>query len=188
MTETPQSPEDETGTAVPEAALPGHEAAPQNPPRVVSELEARVQELTRKVGELEDARLRARAETENVRRRAQEEVEKAKKFGIEKFARELLEVKDSLEAALSYDQQTLEELRCGVELTLKQLVDAFEKSTIREVNPAGEKFDPDFHYAIQTVPSEQEPYTVVRVLRKGYLIAERVLRPAEVIVAQAKDA
>lgn len=188
MTETPQFPDN--GENITFDAL-----APETPSTGVGQgssegaagLEARVLELTQKLAEQEDAWLRARAEAENVRRRAQEEVAKARKFGIEKFAGELLAVKDSLEAALARDAQTLEDLRGGVDLTLKQLMAVFEKSAIRELNPIGEKFDPNFHQAIQVVPGEQEPNTVAQVLQKGYLIAERVLRPAVVIVTQPKE-
>ncbi|MDR2678118.1 MAG: nucleotide exchange factor GrpE, partial [Zoogloeaceae bacterium] len=154
----------------------------------VTNPEARIAELEAKVVELSDNWLRARAEAENTRRRAQEEVAKAHKFGVEKFAGDLLAIKDSLEAALARSEQSVEDLRGGVEVTLKQLVAAFERAAIREVNPAGEKFDPNFHQAIQTVESEQEPNTVAQVLQKGYLIADRVLRPALVLVARAKDA
>ena len=147
-----------------------------------------LRELELKAAEHHDAWLRAKAETENVRRRAQEDITKAHKFGIEKFAGELLAVKDSLEAALASDKQTVEDLRSGVELTLKQLVSAFDKSGLKEINPAGEKFDPHLHQAMSVMESEQEANTVVNVLQKGYLIAERVLRPALVMVAKGKDA
>ena len=139
-----------------------------------------------KAEEHHDAWLRAKAETENVRRRAQEDIAKASKFAIERFAGELLAVKDSLEAALAAETPSVDNLKAGTELTLKQLIAAFEKSGLREIDPAGEKFDPNFHQAISTVESGQEPNTVVTVLQKGYLIAERVLRPALVIVARAK--
>ena len=122
-----------------------------------------------------------------MRRRAQEETAKAHKFGVEKFAAELLAVKDSLEAALASDQQTAEDLRSGVELTLKQLNSAFERSALKEINPVGEKFDPYLHQAIQMVPSELPANTVAQVLQKGYLIAERVLRPAMVMVSRGAD-
>lgn len=151
-------------------------------------VEHQLRDLELKVAEHHDAWLRAKAETENVRRRAQEDIAKAHKFGIEKFAGELLAVKDSLEAALASEKQSVEDLRSGVELTLKQLVAAFDRSGVREVNPVGEKFDPNQHQAMSVVESEQEPNTVVHVLQKGYLIAERVLRPALVMVAKGKDA
>ena len=139
-----------------------------------------------KAEENHDAWLRAKAETENVRRRAQEDITKAAKFAIERFARELLAVKDSLEAALSAETPSVDSMKSGAELTLKQLVAAFEKSNLSEVNPLGEKFDPHFHQAISMVEADQEPNTVVTVLQKGYLIADRVLRPALVIVSKVK--
>lgn len=134
-----------------------------------------------------DAWLRAKAEGENIRRRAQEDISKAHKFAVERFAGELLAVKDSLEAALAVPEQTVESFKSGVELTLKQLVSAFEKNALLEVNPAGEKFDPHKHQAIGLLDSEQEANTVVTVLQKGYTIAERVLRPALVMVAKPKS-
>jgi molecular chaperone GrpE len=140
-----------------------------------------------KAEEHHDAWMRAKAETENVRRRAQEDISKAHKFAAEKFASELLAVKDSLEAALKDESADTATLRAGVELTLRQLVAAFEKAAVTEVDPAGEKFDPHRHQAIGMLESEQEPNTVVAVLQKGYLIADRVLRPAMVMVAKAKE-
>jgi len=139
-----------------------------------------------KAEEHHDAWLRAKAETENVRRRAQDDIAKASKFAAERFARELLPVKDSLEAALAGETPSIESFKAGTELTLKQLIAAFEKSNLTEVNPLGEKFDPHFHQAISMVDSEQEPNTVVTVLQKGYLLADRVLRPALVMVAKPK--
>ncbi|MEF8716520.1 MAG: nucleotide exchange factor GrpE [Candidatus Accumulibacter necessarius] len=140
-----------------------------------------------KSDEYHDAWLRAKAETENVRRRAQEDIAKAAKFAIDRFARELLAVKDSLEAALGIETASVESLRSGTELTLRQLAAAFEKSALTEVNPIGEKFDPHRHQAISVVESEQEPNTIVTVLQKGYLLADRVLRPALVIVAKGSS-
>lgn len=134
-----------------------------------------------------DAWLRAKAEGENIRRRAQEDISKAHKFAVEKFAGELLAVKDSLEAALAVPEQTVESFKSGVELTLKQLTSAFEKNALFEVNPAGEKLDPHKHQAISVVDSEQDANTVVTVLQKGYTIADRLLRPALVIVAKQKS-
>ena len=149
-------------------------------------LEDMIRQAELKAEEHHDAWLRAKAETENVRRRAQEDIAKASKFAIERFAGELLAVKDSLEAGLAADNPSVESLKSGTELTLKQLVAAFEKSGLKEINPVGEKFDPNFHQAISMIDAEQEANTVVSVLQKGYLIAERVLRPALVIVAKPK--
>jgi molecular chaperone GrpE len=114
-----------------------------------------------------DAWLRAKAEGENIRRRAQEDISKAHKFAVERFAGELLAVKDSLEAALAVPEQTVDSFKSGVELTLKQLVSAFEKNALLEVNPAGEKFDPHKHQAIGMLDSEQEANTVVTRAAKG---------------------
>jgi molecular chaperone GrpE len=136
------------------------------------------------LAEQKDQVLRAHAEMENVRRRAQEEVSKARKFGIESFAEGLVPVKDSLEAALAQTEQSAQDMRAGIEMTLKQLVTAFERNHLKEIAPAaGTKFDPHQHQAIATIPAEQEPNTVVQTLQKGYLIAERVLRPALVTVS-----
>lgn len=149
-------------------------------------LEDMIRQAELKAEEHHDAWLRAKAETENVRRRAQEDIAKASKFAVERFAGELLAVKDSLEAALAAETPSVDSMRSGTELTLKQLVAAFEKSKLTEVNPVGEKFDPHFHQAISMIDADQEPNTVVNVLQKGYLLADRVLRPALVIVAKAK--
>ncbi|MFA5172353.1 MAG: nucleotide exchange factor GrpE [Sulfuriferula sp.] len=134
-----------------------------------------------------DAWLRAKAEGDNIRKRAQEDVAKAHKFAVENFANELLAVKDSLEAALSTDAPSIENLKSGVELTLKQLNSAFSKSNLQEINPVGEKFDAHKHQAISMIESEAEANTVVAVLQKGYQLHDRVVRPALVTVAKAKS-
>lgn len=133
-----------------------------------------------------DAWLRAKAETENVRRRAQEDIAKAGKFAAEKFAQALLPVKDSLEAALAAENSTVENLRDGVELTLKQLISAFEGAGLATIDPLGEKFDPNVHEAITTQPVDGEPNRVLTVLQRGYTLHGRVIRPALVIVSAAK--
>jgi molecular chaperone GrpE len=135
-----------------------------------------------------DAWLRAKAETENMRRRAVEDIDKARKFAVENFASELLAVKDSLEAALAVESPSVENLKDGVELTLKQLAAVFGKFNLHAIEPLGEKFDPHQHQAIQVVESDQPPNTVVTVLQKGYRLNERTLRPALVMVAKGKDA
>ncbi len=140
-----------------------------------------------RLAEMSDAYLRAKAEGENIRRRADEEVSKARKFALEGFADSLLPVKDSLEAALAIPSATPEQLLEGVHATLRQLSSALERNKVLEINPAaGTRFDPHQHQAISVVPAEQEANTVVTVLQKGYLIAERVLRPALVTVAAPK--
>ncbi|BBB62882.1 protein GrpE [Undibacterium sp. KW1] len=166
-------------TSAPEAAqaaAPVQDTAEQ----VIAKLEAKVQEL-------QDSFMRAKAEGENIRRRAQEDISKAHKFAIEGFAEAMVPVKDSLEMALKIDTPSIEALKEGVEMTLKQLSSAFEKNRLTEVNPVqGDKLDPMKHQAISMVPAEQEANTVVTVLQKGYTIADRLLRPALVTVAQGK--
>ncbi|HYC36339.1 MAG TPA: nucleotide exchange factor GrpE [Usitatibacter sp.] len=154
----------------------------------MADLEARLAAATEEANKLREDWLRAKAEGENIRRRGQEDVAKAHKFGIESFASALLAVKDSLDAALAVENATLQAFKEGVELTARQLEQVFEKNGVREISPAGEKFDPHRHQAISQVESDQEPNTVVTVLQKGYLLNERVLRPALVTVARGKDA
>jgi molecular chaperone GrpE len=149
-------------------------------------LEQRLKEAELSAQEHHDAWLRAKAEADNIRKRSQTEIANAHKFAVENFATELLAVKDSLEAALASETVTVESLRSGVELTLRQLKSAFEKSNLKEIDPSGQKFDPHRHQAISTVESDAEPNTVVQVLQKGYLLNDRVIRPALVIVARPK--
>jgi len=151
-------------------------------------LEESLRQAELKAAEHHDAWLRAKAETENVRRRAQDDIAKAGKFAADKFAQAMLPVKDSLEAALATDNATLETLRQGVELTLKQLAAAFQGANVTEINPVGEKFDPNKHQAISALEADGEPNTVITVLQKGYLLHERTMRPALVIVSKAKPA
>ncbi len=148
--------------------------------------EEKIQALEAQLHEFQDQFLRAKAEVENARRRSLEEVTKAHKFAIEGFAENLLPVLDSLNAALTDNGADPAKMKEGVELTLKQLMSALEKGRVLEINPIGEKFDPHRHQAIAMVPHEQEANTVVTVLQKGYLIADRVLRPALVTVSQPK--
>ncbi len=133
-----------------------------------------------------EAWLRAKADADNIRKRAQSDIANAHKYAIENFSTELLAVKDSLEAALASTNVTVESLRSGVELTLKQLNSVFEKFRVTEINPVSQKFDPHRHQAINTVESDAEPNTVVQVFQKGYLLNDRVIRPAMVAVAKAK--
>ncbi len=149
-------------------------------------LEEMLQKAEAAVQEHRDAFLRAKAETENVRRRAQTDVANAHKYAVENFAAELLAVKDSLEAALSTENAAAENLKSGVELTLKQLKAAFEKYNLAEENPVNQKFDPHRHQAISMVESDAEPNTVISVLQKGYKLNDRVIRPALVTVSKAK--
>ena len=148
---------------------------------------AKLAHLEAKHAEVADAYLRAKAEAENTRRRAEDEISKARKFAVEGFADSLLPVKDSLEAAIALPGATPEQLLEGVHATLRQLISALERNRVVEINPAaGTRFDPHQHQAISVVPAEQEANTVVAVLQKGYLIADRVLRPALVTVTAPK--
>lgn len=169
---------------------PGTEQATESkdnqPP--ADDLQQRLEKAEQAAQEHRDAWLRAVADSDNIRKRAQAEVSNAHKFALESFAAELLPVKDSLEAALASENITVESLRSGEELTLKQLRAALEKFNVTEVNPVGQKFDPHRHQAISMVESDAEPNTVVQVLQKGYLLHDRVLRPALVTVAKAKNA
>lgn len=143
-----------------------------------------LQKAEGEIAELKDAWLRARADLENTRKLAALDVVKAHKFAIEKFAEDLLPVADSLQQALSVANATPEQLRAGVELTLKQLQAAFGRAQLDEIDPAGGKFDPHQHQAMQMVESEQAPNTVVQVFQKGYVLNDRVLRPALVTVTK----
>lgn len=160
----------------------------QRAAEVVPSLEEMLKKAELDAQEHHDAWLRAKAETENVRKRAQTEVANAHKFATEAFASDLLPVRDSLEAALAAGSVTLESLKAGVELTLKQLDSAFERSDLKEINPLGEKLDPHKHQAMNVVESDAAPNTVVAVLQKGYQLHDRVIRPALVSVARGKEA
>ncbi|CAH2780952.1 MAG: Heat shock protein GrpE [uncultured Paraburkholderia sp.] len=179
LTSQNPTPADETARQAAEAAAPQQEAPATGADAALAEAQA-------KLAELQESFLRAKAETENVRRRAQEDVAKAHKFAIENFAEHLLPVIDSLEAAVANSSDDLQKVREGVELTLRQLTGALEKGRVVALNPVGEKFDPHRHQAISMVPADQEPNTVVAVLQKGFVIADRVLRPALVTVAAPK--
>ncbi|MBL8302247.1 MAG: nucleotide exchange factor GrpE [Ideonella sp.] len=177
---TPETPDLPQGTA--DGTMP--EPPQTDWPQKLADLEA-------KHAEVADAYLRAKAEAENTRRRAEEEMAKARKFAVESFAESLLPVKDSLEAAIAIPAATPEQLLEGVHATLRQLASALERNKVVEINPAAAaKFDPHQHQAISVVPlpadAAQEPNTVVAVLQKGYLIADRVLRPALVTVSAPK--
>jgi molecular chaperone GrpE len=133
-----------------------------------------------------DDYLRALAEQDNIRKRAMTDVAQARDFASKNFAMDLLSVRDTLEAVLADKVSTPEQLKMGVEMTLKQLTGAFERNKVKEINPVGQKFDPNLHQAMQEIESDQAPGTVTQVMQKGYVLAERLLRPAMVLVAKAK--
>ena len=175
----------EQASQTPENPDAGAAGAPTDTPEAA--LQAQLAELQARHAEVSDAYLRAKAEAENTRRRAEDEMSKARKYAIESFAESLVPVKDSLEAAIAIQNATNEQLLEGVHATLRQLSQALERNKVIEISPAaGSKFDPHQHQAISVVPADQEANTVVAVLQKGYLIAERVLRPALVTVAAPK--
>ena len=154
-------------------------------PESVPSLEELLKQAELKAQEHHDAWLRAKADVDNTRKRAQADVASAHKYAIENFSGALLEVKDSLEAALAAKNTTVDSLKSGVELTLKQLNSVFEKFKLTEINPVEQKFDPHLHQAITTVESDAAPNTVVQVFQKGYMLNDRVIRPAMVSVAKA---
>jgi molecular chaperone GrpE len=153
------------------------------------DIAALLQKVEAEAAELRDAWLRARADIDNIRKQAAADVAKAHKFALERFATELLPVKDALESALAAKRKgsPADALSAGVELTLKQLDAAFEKARIVEIDAAGRKFDPHKHQAMAMVESAEPPNTVVQVFQKGYLLNDRVLRPAMVAVSKPKD-
>jgi molecular chaperone GrpE len=180
-TDKPPVPVDKGEKSTPEtvAGTPPADPAP--------DIAALLQKVEAEAAELRDAWLRARADIENIRKQAAADVAKAHKFALERFATELLPVKDALESALATKGSPADALSAGVELTLKELNAAFEKARIVEIGAAGRKFDPHKHQAMAMVDSEQPPNTVVQVFQKGYLLNDRVLRPAMVAVSKPKD-
>jgi molecular chaperone GrpE len=170
----------ENPTAADAGPGPGAESAP--------DLEQQLRLAEQKAQEHLESWLRAKAETENLRKRAQADIASAHKYAVDNLAEALLPVKDSLEAALTIENITLESLKSGVELTLKQLNAVFDKANLSEINPVNEKFDPHRHQAMTMVEAPGEPNQVVNVMQKGYLLHDRVIRPALVTVSKAKDA
>ncbi|MCC8997437.1 MAG: nucleotide exchange factor GrpE [Nitrosomonas sp.] len=151
-------------------------------------LEQQLKEAETKAAEHYDAWVRAKAETENIRKRAQTDVTNAHKYAIENFSNALLDVMDSLDAALAIENATIESYKNGMELTHKQLLSAFDKFGISVINPKEEKFDPHQHQAMCMVDSELAPNTVVQVMQKGYKLQDRILRPALVSVSKTAEA
>ncbi len=163
-------------------------AAPENDSDAPPSLEEQLSQAEHKAQEHHESWLRAKAETENLRKRAQADIASAHKYAVENLAEALLPIRDSLETALAIENATLESLKSGVELTLRQLNAAFEKANLKEINPVNEKFDPHRHQAMTMVPHPGQPNQVVSVMQKGYLLHDRVIRPALVTVSKAADA
>jgi len=194
MQETPEAANSTDGAPAGELAAPGAQSAQPQAPKstdsppldAASGLEERLKKAELAAAEHHDAWLRAKAEADNIRKRARGEIASAHKFAVEGFASELLAVKDSLEAALAAESASVDSMRSGIELTLKQLTGVFERFNLAEINPVGQKFDPHRHQAISAVEAQAEPNTIVQVLQKGYLLHDRVIRPALVLVAKAR--
>jgi molecular chaperone GrpE len=180
---TPQDPEQQQNAA----ATPAGDNSADSRDETMPSLEEMLKATELKAQEHYDAWMYAKAEGENIRRRAAEDASKAQKFAVERFSNEMLAVMDSLQAGLAVETENVESFKSGMELTLKQLTSVFEKFNIREINPVGEKFDAHLHQAIGMVDSKQEPNTVVSVMQKGYSLHDRVLRPALVTVAKARE-
>jgi len=178
----PELPTDETNT---------EETTDHSTEKPAAEVMPSMEELLKKAeldaAEHHDAWLRAKADSENIRKRAQIDIANAHKYATENFSTELLTVMDSLEAALAVEDATVENFKNGMELTLKQLTATFDKFNIKVINPDGEKFDPHQHEAMCVVDSDLIPNTVVHVMQKGYVLNDRVIRPALVTVSKAKE-
>ena len=181
-TEQPGS--SETRNEVP----PTENAHMDTPMETMPSLEQLLKKAELDAQEHHDAWLRAKADAENIRKRAQIDIANAHKYAIENFSNELLAVMDSLDAALAVENATVENFKSGMELTLKQLTSAFNKFNIKVINPQGEKFDPHQHQAIGMANSDLPPNTVVHVMQKGYILNDRVIRPALVTVSKGNDA
>lgn len=169
---------------------PGNEAATPDTAKLAAELQAAKAEAAENLEKF----LRARADMENARRRAEIDLGNARKYAIERFASEILAVRDSLELARAVDikeenQTALQKMHEGLDLTLKLMDDVFRKFALTMIDPKGEKFDPEKHHAISLMESsEVPPNHVVTVMQKGCLLNDRVLRPAMVVVAKAPSA
>ena len=169
-------------------AVPAEEMDVDTLRAALAEAEERVRAAEEKAQEHWDRLLRTEAEKENARKRAERDAEKARRYAVENFANELLAVRDSLELGLEaarQEESDVEKIREGTELTHRMLTQAMEKFDIEEINPVGEKFNPDLHQAMSMQEVEgQETNTVISVMQKGYKLGDRLLRPALVMVAK----
>lgn len=172
--------QEETKATEPQSTEASSEVSPEEE---IAGLSAQVESLQQELNASKDQMLRAAAEAQNVRRRAEADVEKAHKFALEKFAKELLPVADSLEKATEALGEVEESQKEGVEMTLKLFKDVLGKFNIEQLDPQGSTFDPQYHEAMSMVPNpELPPNSVMDVLQKGYTLNGRLLRPAMVVV------
>lgn len=185
-TQTGQGPEAEVVAAPAEAEGEAAEQAAVSGP-VIEELREALEQAKQKAEAHWNDLLRARAELDNTRKRAERDMANAHKYAIERFITELLPVKDSLELGLAATDQpaNVESLREGIELTLKMFCAVLEKNGVAVIEPRGERFNPELHQAMTLQESrEAEPGTVLTVVQKGYLLNDRLIRPAMVVVAK----
>jgi len=174
--------------STPEENLQAEVADAASLPAETDELKAALSVAEAKANEARDQALRAMAELDNVRKRASRDVENAHKYAIEKFAGDLIAVKDSLEMSLAAQNASIEDLRAGSDATLKLLGKAFERAAVLEVQADGTLFNPEFHEAMAMVPvADKAPNTVINVVQKGYILNGRLVRPARVIVAKSPE-
>jgi molecular chaperone GrpE len=171
-----------------EQAVHDEEAKLESPEKNADSLEAQLEAAQAKATENWEQFLRAKAEMDNLRRRSVKDVENAHKFGMEKFVNELIPVIDSMALGLAAEDASAESLREGMELTKNMLDNMMEKLGIEEVDPMNEKFDPEKHQAMSMQPNaDVEPNTVIAVMQKGYLLNDRLIRPAMVMVSKAPE-
>lgn len=150
--------------------------------------EKQLDDLKSQLAKLEEQKIYQLAEMDNIQRRTKRDIENAYKFSLERFIKELLPVKDSLETALAHAKSEEKDAALsGIQLTLKQLQNLLEKNGVKSIEPAGQPFDSHFHEAMLAEESNEAPNTIIRVLQKGYLLHERLMRPALVVVAKAKE-
>lgn len=184
---------EEATTQQAEAAAEGAEPASEQEEASQQESpEARIEALEEELAKTRDDALRTLAEAQNIRRRSEQDVDKARKFALEKFAGDLLAIVDNLERAIDLadkDDEQIKPMLEGIELTQKSLIDTLAKHNVEQLDPTGEPFDPQFHQAMSMVENpDVEPNTVTLVMQKGYVINDRLLRPAMVMVSKAASA
>ncbi|MDH5600199.1 MAG: nucleotide exchange factor GrpE [Gammaproteobacteria bacterium] len=191
MSETEQNQEVEMETDASAESTSSESDTVETEENTVEVLEAKLAEAQAKADENWDQLVRIKAEMENIRRRTERDLANAHKFALEKFAQELLPVIDSMEmgvAAAQDENADVSKLREGTEMTLKMFETAIEKFGIKGVHPHGESFNPDHHQAMSMIDSaEHAPNTVIDVMQKGYLLNERLVRPAMVVVSSANS-
>lgn len=178
----PETAQEETPEQLAEQAAAEEETQPES-----DALAAQLAAANAEIESLKDQMLRVQADAQNIRRRAEQDVEKAHKFGVEKFANEMLPIVDSLERALEAfgEDEAHKAMREGVEMTMNMFLGGLGKFQMEQVNPAGEAFDPALHQAMSMVDApDAKPNTVIAVMQKGYTLHGRLVRPAMVVVAK----